>query len=988
MGREMASFMENTSFLFGANEAYISELYAQFLKDSGSVDADWAEFFGDLDDDTKEFLKDWEGASWSRRETSVVGSGNGSVSMSDATVGMTQAASPQAQYVPMPMALPDQIRQATTDSLRALMLIRNYRVRGHLHANLDPLGLVEKISHADLDPASYGFTERDLDRPIFINYVLGLETASIKQIVKVCEETYCGNIGVEFMHIQVPEEKAWIQERMESKRNDTGFTDLGKRTILQRLTESEYFEKYLDRKHKGTKRFGLDGGESVVPAIEQILKRGAQLGIEEVIIGMPHRGRLNVLANVMDKPYRAIFSEFSGNSSEPDVGYGSGDVKYHLGTSANREFDGRTVHLSLVPNPSHLEAVNTVVLGKVRAKQRQRGDVDRVKVVGLLLHGDASFPGQGIVPETFDLSQLLGYQTGGTIHFIVNNQIGFTTSPSYSRSSPYCSDVAKMVSAPIFHVNGDDPEACVQVARMATEYRQKFQKDVVIDLWCYRRHGHNEGDEPLFTQPRMYKKIAEHPTTRQIYAHQLESEKVIGSGEAEGIVTQFEAELDLEFKASQFYKPNKANWLEGKWEGLTIASGEARRGDTAVKMDVLQEVGNALTELPQNFIANSKIIRQLQTKKKMFETGEGIDWATGEALAIGALLVESTQVRLSGEDCRRGTFSQRHAALIDQETEESFIPLNNIRFGQAPFEIIDSPLSEFGVLGFEYGYSSAEPYALVMWEAQFGDFANGAQVIIDQFISSGEHKWLRMNGLVMLLPHGYEGQGPEHSSARLERYLQLCGDDNMQVCNLTVPSNYFHVLRRQQHRNFRKPLILMTPKSLLRHKRCVSKLEEFGPGTTFHRVLWDDAQSTSRLKADKEIRRVVLCSGKVYFDLLEERDKRGIDDIYLMRVEQLYPFPKKALTEELGRFKQAEIVWCQEEPENMGAWTFIDRRLEAIMIEHGMSPDRPRYIGRAEAAAPATGLMQRHMEEQAMLVDDALTLPLKQIVRRSRGKAS
>ncbi|MBI09317.1 MAG: 2-oxoglutarate dehydrogenase E1 component [Rhodospirillaceae bacterium] len=984
----MASFMENNSFLFGANEAYISELYAQFLKDSGSVDADWAEFFGELDDDTKEFLKDWEGASWSRRETSVVGSGNGSVSMSDATVGMTQAASPQAQYVPMPMALPDQIRQATTDSLRALMLIRNYRVRGHLHANLDPLGLVEKISHADLDPASYGFTERDLDRPIFINYVLGLETASIKQIVKVCEETYCGNIGVEFMHIQVPEEKAWIQERMESKRNDTGFTDLGKRTILQRLTESEYFEKYLDRKHKGTKRFGLDGGESVVPAIEQILKRGAQLGIEEVIIGMPHRGRLNVLANVMDKPYRAIFSEFSGNSSEPNVGYGSGDVKYHLGTSANREFDGRTVHLSLVPNPSHLEAVNTVVLGKVRAKQRQRGDVDREKVVGLLLHGDASFPGQGIVPETFDLSQLLGYQTGGTIHFIVNNQIGFTTSPSYSRSSPYCSDVAKMVSAPIFHVNGDDPEACVQVARMATEYRQKFQKDVVIDLWCYRRHGHNEGDEPLFTQPRMYKKIAEHPTTRQIYAHQLENEEVIESGEAEGIVSQFEAELDVEFKASQFYKPNKANWLEGKWEGLTIASGEARRGDTAVKMDVLQEVGNALTELPQNFIANSKIIRQLQTKKKMFETGEGIDWATGEALAIGALLVESTQVRLSGEDCRRGTFSQRHAALIDQETEESFIPLNNIRFGQAPFEIIDSPLSEFGVLGFEYGYSSAEPHALVMWEAQFGDFANGAQVIIDQFISSGEHKWLRMNGLVMLLPHGYEGQGPEHSSARLERYLQLCGDDNMQVCNLTVPSNYFHVLRRQQHRNFRKPLILMTPKSLLRHKRCVSKLEEFGPGTTFHRVLWDDAQSNRRLKADKEIRRVVLCSGKVYFDLLEERDKRGIDDIYLMRVEQLYPFPKKALTEELGRFKQAEVVWCQEEPENMGAWTFIDRRLEAIMIEHGMSPDRPRYIGRVEAAAPATGLMQRHMEEQAMLVDDALTLPLKQIVRRNRGKAS
>ena len=986
----MASYMENTSFLFGANEAYIGELYAQFLKDPSSVDSDWAEFFSELDDDTQEVLRDRDGASWSPRETSVVGGGNGNggLSMSDATAGVTQAPPHLGQYAPQPMAAPEQIRQATTDSLRALMLIRNYRVRGHLHANLDPLGLVEKHPHADLDPASYGFTERDLDRPIFINYVLGLETASVKQIVKVCDETYCGNIGVEFMHIQVPEEKAWIQERMESKRNHTDFTDLGKRTILQRLTESETFEKYLDRKHKGTKRFGLDGGESVVPAIEQILKRGAQLGFEEVIIGMPHRGRLNILANVMNKPYRAIFSEFAGNASAPDVGYGSGDVKYHLGTSSNREFDGRTVHLSLVPNPSHLEAVNTVVLGKVRAKQLQRGDVDREKVVALLLHGDAAFPGQGIVPETFDLSQLRGYQTGGTIHFIVNNQIGFTTSPSHSRSSPYCSDVAKMVSAPIFHVNGDDPEACVLVARMATEYRQKFKKDVVIDLWCYRRHGHNEGDEPAFTQPRMYQKIAKQPTTRQIYAKQLEAEEVLQAGDADTIVSRFEEHLDQELESAQSYKPNKANWLEGKWEGLTTASGEARRGDTAVDMGVLREVGTALTELPQNFIANSKIIRQLDTKRKMFESGEGLDWATGEALAIGTLLVESTQVRLSGEDCRRGTFSQRHAALIDQKTEDPYIPLNNIRFGQAPFEIIDSPLSEFGVLGFEYGYSSAEPHALVMWEAQFGDFANGAQVIIDQFISSGEHKWLRMNGLVMLLPHGYEGQGPEHSSARLERYLQLCGDDNMQVCNLTAPSNYFHALRRQQHRNFRKPLILMTPKSLLRHKRCVSKLQEFGTGTTFHRVLWDDAQLAGGLKSDKDIRRVVLCTGKVYFDLLEEREKRGIDDVYLMRVEQLYPFPKKALTEELGRFRKAEVVWCQEEPENMGAWTFIDRRLEAIMIEHGMNPDRPRYVGRADAAAPATGLMQRHLQEQAKLVDDALTVPPKSKTRKTtrRGK--
>ncbi|MEX2615388.1 MAG: 2-oxoglutarate dehydrogenase E1 component [Alphaproteobacteria bacterium] len=982
----MASQMEDSSVLFGANEAYVTELYAKYLDDSGSVDPDWAEFFGKLDDSERDLLRDLEGATWAPRRTRVMGGGNGD--LADATSGDPDTPAPRSAsaFAAASGAGPEQIRQATRDSLRALMLIRNYRVRGHLHANLDPLGLVKPISHADLDPATYGFTERDMDRPIYINFVLGLEAASLKQIVKILEETYCGNIGVEFMHIQVPEEKSWIQERIEGIRNQTDFTELGKRTILERLTEAETFEKFLDRKHRGTKRFGLDGGESVVPAIEQILKRGAQLGFEELIIGMPHRGRLNILANILNKPYKAVFSEFAGNASQPDDGFGSGDVKYHLGTSSDREFDGHTVHLSLTPNPSHLEAVNTVVLGKVRAKQRQRGDADRDKVVGLLLHGDAAFPGQGIVAETFDLSQLRGYRTGGTIHFICNNQIGFTTAPSYSRSSPYCSDVAKMVSAPIFHVNGDDVEACVHVARMATEYRQKFKKDVVIDLWCYRRHGHNEGDEPAFTQPLMYKKIAEHPTTRKIYADKLEAEGVLQPGEADKMVERFQQHLENEFEVSASYIRNKADWFEGKWEGFAMASGDERRGETAVEMDVLREVGHALTTVPQNFNANPKIVRQLEAKQKMFETGEGIDWATGEALALGTLLVESTQVRLSGEDCRRGTFSQRHAVLIDQETEEDYIPLNNIRFGQAPFEVIDSPLSEFGVLGFEYGYSSAEPHALVMWEAQFGDFANGAQVIIDQFISSGEHKWLRMNGLVMLLPHGYEGQGPEHSSARLERYLQLCGDDNMQVCYPTTPANYFHVLRRQVHRNFRKPLILMTPKSLLRHRSCVSRLAEFGPGTTFHRVLWDDAEGSRELGADKEIRRVVLCSGKVYFDLLEEREKRGIRDVYLMRVEQLYPFPKKSLREQLGRFPQAEVVWCQEESENMGAWLFIDRRLEAVMVEIGMDVSRPRYVGRPDSAAPATGLLRRHLREQAALVDEALTLPPKVRSRKASAR--
>jgi 2-oxoglutarate dehydrogenase E1 component len=963
--------MDENSFLFGANEAYIAELYARYTKDPSLVDAGWADFFDDMGEEGQSVLDDLTGPSWAPRQTKVIGTGGGvTPSMSDAT---SAGALPDPVAQPLAVGAPEQIRQATSDSIRALMLIRNYRVRGHLHSTLDPLGLVKPIPHSELDPESYGFMERDLDRPIFINYVLGLESASMRQIVKVLEETYCGTIGVEYMHIQEADEKAWIQERIESIRNATSFTDLGKRTILMRLTEAECFEKYLDRKHTGSKRFGLDGGESVIPAIEQILKRGAQLGVEEVVIGMPHRGRLNILSNIMNKPYRAIFSEFAGNASSPEGIQGSGDVKYHLGTSADREFDGHNVHLSLAPNPSHLEAVNTVVLGKARAKQRQLGDVNREKVAALLLHGDAAFPGQGVVPEAFDLSQLRGYKTGGTIHFICNNQIGFTTSPSHSRSSPYCSDVAKMVAAPIFHVNGDDPEACVHIARIATEYRQKFKKDVVIDLWCYRRHGHNESDEPMFTQPHMYKRISQHLTTRKLYADQLESEGVLDAGEGDQMVAQFMSKLDEEFEASASYKPNKANWLEGRWEGLNAASGDARRGETAVPMNILQEVGHAISEPPKNMNINRKILRQLDNKRKMFESGEGLDWSTGEALAFGTLLIESTQVRLSGEDCRRGTFSQRHAVLIDQDTEEDYIPVNNIRFGQAPFEVIDSPLSEFGVLGFEYGYSSAEPHALVIWEAQFGDFANGAQVIIDQFISSGETKWLRMNGLVMLLPHGYEGQGPEHSSARLERYLQLCGEDNMQVCNITTPANYFHMLRRQVHRDFRKPLIVMTPKSLLRHKRCVSRLEEFATGTSFHRVLWDDAKLAGQLEPDEKIRRVVLCTGKVYFDLFEEREKRGVKDVCILRLEQLYPFPRKALLEELGRFKKAEIVWCQEEPENMGAWTFVDRKLEAIMTELDMDHQRPRYVGRAEAAAPATGLMSRHVKEQAALVDQALS---------------
>jgi 2-oxoglutarate dehydrogenase E1 component len=732
-GKAMTSQVEQFSFLYGANETFVAELYARYLEDPASVDPSWRDFFAELHDDARELLQEMRGASWAPRETRVIGDG-GREAAAAARAGAPLAGAPIAYLAEprpgyAPVATVDEIRRATQDSIRALMLIRTYRVRGHLEAKLDPLGLEQPAPHPELDPGTYGFTQADLRRPIFINYVLGLESATLQQILTVLRDTYCGHIGVEYMHIQEPDQKAWIQERIESIRNQTQFTQRGKRAILERLIEAEGFERFLDRKYTGTKRFGLDGGESAVPAIEQILKRGGQLGIREIVIGMAHRGRLNVLANVMRKPYQAIFSEFQGNTAYPEDVQGSGDVKYHLGTSADREFDGNIVHLSLTSNPSHLEAVNTVVLGKVRAKQRQYGDSERDKVMGLLLHGDAAFAGQGLVPETFDLSLLKGYRTGGTVHFVVNNQIGFTTSPRYSRSSPYCSDVAKMVQAPIFHVNGDDPEAVVHVARIATEFRQRFKSDVVLDMFCYRRHGHNEGDEPSFTQPLMYRKIAEHRTTREIYARQLDREGALPLAESERMNDEFQKRLDQEFEAAPGYKPNKADWLEGKWSGLEIAAGEARRGDTAVSVELLQEVGLKISEPPSNFHVNPKIVRQLEAKRRMFETGEGIDWATAEALAFGTLLAEGTPVRLSGQDSCRGTFSQRHAVLVDQATEERYSPLAALRFGQAPFEVIDSPLSEAGVLGFEYGYSLAEPHMLVLWEAQFGDFANGAQVI-------------------------------------------------------------------------------------------------------------------------------------------------------------------------------------------------------------------------------------------------------------------
>ncbi len=971
-----------SSFMQGQNAEYLEQLYARYAADPNAVDEAWAEFFRQLGDPEQDVKAEAKGPSWARTDwppqpaDDLTGAltGEWPAPQEASAAGKKIAAKASEKGVEI---TDTQIQRAVLDSIRALMLIRAYRIRGHLIADVDPLGMRSKTPHPELDPKTYGFTEADMDRPIFIDNVLGLQIATLRQILDIVKRTYCGTFALQYMHISDPEQSAWLKERIEGYGKEITFTRRGRRAILNKLVEAEGFEKFLHVKYMGTKRFGLDGGEALIPAMEQIIKRGGALGVKEIVIGMPHRGRLSVLANVMGKPYRAIFNEFQGGSFKPEDVDGSGDVKYHLGASSDREFDGNRVHLSLTANPSHLEAVNPVVLGKARAKQDQRNDKERVAVLPVLLHGDAAFAGQGVVAECFALSGLRGHRTGGTMHIVINNQIGFTTAPHFSRSSPYPTDNALVVEAPIFHVNGDDPEAVVHAAKVATEFRQKFHKDVVIDIFCYRRFGHNEGDEPMFTNPLMYKRIKRHKTTLQLYTERLVKDGLIPEGEIEDMKAAFQAHLNEEFEAAKDYKPNKADWLDGRWSHLDRHGDEYVRGETAIAPETMAEIGKALTHVPEGFNLHRTVGRLLEAKKEMFETGKGFDWSTGEALAFGSLLVEGYPVRLSGEDSTRGTFSQRHSAFVDQETEDRYYPLNHIREGQAQYEVIDSALSEYAVLGFEYGYSLAEPNALTLWEAQFGDFANGAQIMFDQFISSGESKWLRMSGLVCLLPHGFEGQGPEHSSARLERFLQMCGQDNWIVANCTTPANYFHILRRQLHRSFRKPLILMTPKSLLRHKLAVSDAGDFTTGSSFHRVLWDDAQkgrSEITLAPDEKIRRVVMCSGKVYYDLLAERDARGIDDIYLLRIEQFYPFPALSLVKELGRFKDAEMIWCQEEPKNQGAWSFIEPNLEWVLNRIGARHQRPAYVGRATSASPATGLASQHKAQQDALVNEALTI--------------
>jgi len=934
-------------------------MYLKYINKDLDLPSSWKNYFDDLGDELDLVVNEIKGPSWApiKKQINIVEKkpkkevhSNGSVKN----------------------VISENNLQNNIDSIKAVELIRAYRLRGHLLAKLDPLGLKKTEYLEELHPEYYGFKKSDYKREIFLNGVTNKKYSNINEILTFLNNTYCGPIGYEYMHISNPEERIWLRRRIEEDENEIKFTKNGKEAILNKLIQAEGFEKFLATKYVGTKRFGLDGAESLIPALEQIIKIGGQSQIKEVKIGMSHRGRLNVLANVLQKSYKRIFNEFAGefNSSSNE---GAGDVKYHLGASSNREFDGNPVHVSLTDNPSHLEAVNPVVLGQTRAKQFFHKDTERNKVIPILIHGDAAFAGQGIVAECFAMSGLPGHNTGGTIHIIVNNQIGFTTSPRFARSSPYPSDVAKMVDAPILHVNGDDPEAVIYATRIATEFRLKFNRDVVVDLICYRRFGHNEGDEPSFTQPLMYEKIRSHPTTLKLYGQKLTQEQIFTEEGVNQKIKTFKDLLDDQFKTAKDYKP-KIEWFEGTWSRYKPEKGKDKRGVTGVDKEIIKSISDRINVIPSEINPHKTVAKVFDLRKKSIDTEKNIDWATAESLAFATLLKEGYPVRLVGQDSGRGTFSQRHSVLRNQSDNSRYIPLNHISEGQKKYEIVDSFLSELAVLGFEYGYSLVEPNTLTLWEAQFGDFANGAQIIIDQFISSGERKWSRASGIVMLLPHGYEGQGPEHSSARLERFLQLCSNDNMQVMNCTTPANYFHALRRQMKRDFRKPLIMMTPKSLLRNKYCVSDLEDFSKNNSFHRVLWDHAidpktEGFIKLKNSSKIRKVILCSGKVYFDLLEAREKLKIDDVILYRIEQLYPFPAKTLVKELKPYaKSATFHWCQEEPKNMGAWFSVRDYIEWTLDNIKANNNQISYIGRSPDASPATGYAKRHISQQQEII--------------------
>jgi 2-oxoglutarate dehydrogenase E1 component len=953
---------EKTSFLSKSNSAFIEQMYLKFVNEDSDLPESWKKYFKGLDEEPNVIVKEINGPSW-----------NFTKKIFDIDQIKKEIEKNQINLSSEENIDQKNLIKSNSESIKAVALIRSYRQRGHLIAKLDPLGMLKSEYLDELHPQSYGFKKEDYKKKIYLDGVINKQYSNVREILDFLKKTYCGSIGYEYMHISNPTERKWFRDRVEKPEDALQFTKNGKEAILNKLIQAEGFEKFLHTKYVGTKRFGLDGGESLIPALEQIIKIGSQSNVKEVKIGMSHRGRLNVLANVLQKSYKRIFNEFAGEinfSSEE----GAGDVKYHLGASSNREFDGNSVHVSLTDNPSHLEAVNPVVLGQTRAKQFFHKDKERKKVIPILIHGDAAFAGQGVVAECFAMSGLPGHNTGGTIHIIINNQIGFTTSPRFARSSPYPSDVAKMVDAPILHVNGDDPEAAVYAARIATEFRLKFNRDVLIDLICYRRFGHNEGDEPSFTQPLMYKKIRSHPSPVIVYGNKLINENTISNENLNKYIKKFKDLLDDQYKNAKNYKP-KIEWFEGTWSAYKPERGKDKRGVSGADTNKLLKISEKINSVPSELNLHKTIMKILKSRLESVKKGSGIDWSTAEALAFGSLLDEGYPVRLVGQDSGRGTFSQRHSVLRNQLDNSRYIPLNNISSNQKQFEVVDSFLSELAVLGFEYGYSLVEPNTLTLWEAQFGDFANGAQVVIDQFIASGERKWSRASGLVMLLPHGYEGQGPEHSSARLERFLQMCSNDNMQVMNCTTPANYFHALRRQMHRDFRKPMIIMTPKSLLRNKYCVSNLEDFSKKNSFHRILWDhaiDPKSVGfiRLKKSSEIKKVIMCSGKIYFDLLEAREKLKKNDVILFRIEQLYPFPAKTLVKELKPYaKNSKFYWCQEEPKNMGAWFSVRDYIQWTLDTIKAKSSEISYIGRSPDASPATGYAKRHISQQKEIID-------------------
>eukprot|EP00197_Chlamydomonas_leiostraca_P002032 CAMPEP_0202857420 /NCGR_PEP_ID=MMETSP1391-20130828/366_1 /ASSEMBLY_ACC=CAM_ASM_000867 /TAXON_ID=1034604 /ORGANISM="Chlamydomonas leiostraca, Strain SAG 11-49" /LENGTH=1038 /DNA_ID=CAMNT_0049536215 /DNA_START=20 /DNA_END=3136 /DNA_ORIENTATION=- len=988
------------SFNDATSVAYLEELEKRFHKDPKSIDRTWAAFFGNLDRGV---------------------SGEAIAEAYDAfEKGKTAS----------PMTHASLSTQTIQESMRLILMVRAYQVLGHHAASLDPLGLDARAPPPELDPLWWGFTESDMDREFFLGswnqagfLAEGRPTRTLREVLTRLKETYCSSIGYEYMHMHESDKCNWIRERIETI-DPPAYSKKEKLAILDRLAWSDMFETFLANKYTAAKRFGLEGAESLIPGMKALIDKAADMGVENIVIGMPHRGRLNVLGNVVRKPLSQIFVEFSGtpkDGSDPSDYTGSGDVKYHLGTSfARPTINGKRVYLSLVANPSHLEAVNTVVLGKTRAKQYYTDDHDRGRAMPILLHGDGAFSGQGIVYETLDMSGLVDYTVGGCVHLVVNNQVAFTTDPKEGRSSPYCTDVAKSLNSPIFHVNGDDVEAVVRVCMLAAEWRQTWKTDVVVDLVCYRKYGHNEIDEPMFTQPLMYKKIKAHRNSHQQYVDQLLREGSVTEEDVKAIHTKVLSILDSEFAASKEYKPKEKDWLASHWQGFMSPAQMSRIRNTGVPSEMLQQVGRAITELPASFTPHRQIKKVYEQRRAMVEGKEPVDWAMAEALAFGTLVSEGNHVRLSGQDVERGTFSHRHALLHDQSTGAKYVPIGHVFSGQKPgqFTVCNSSLSEFGVLGFELGYSMENPNSLVLWEAQFGDFANSAQIIFDQFLSSGEAKWLRQSGLVCLLPHGYDGQGPEHSSARLERFLQMCDENpyvmppvdesqwftgahlgtqvqsaNWQVVNVTTPANYFHALRRQVHRRFRKPLIVMSPKNLLRHPKCKSPLDEFDDhaedagivGVRFKRLIMDDTGVLPKSRAPRPqeetgVKRLVLCSGKVWYDLHAEREKRGLDkegSVALVRVEQLVPFPFDLVVREMRRYPNAEVVWCQEEPMNMGAYFHVQPRLVSCLLSLGRSvpaDGRIKYAGRAPSAATSTGYIAVHLREQAELVDKALNV--------------